>query len=89
MPSAPRAEINLATVVAKRLLIIRSMLRVQSREAKAALTKAFAQQVNPLLASGAVQPIVDRVYPMEAVEEAHQYMKENRHFGKIVLRWEH
>ena len=27
-------------------------------------------------------------YPIEAVEEAHQYMKDNRHFGKIVLRWE-
>ena len=84
-----KAEINLATVVAKRLRIIGSMLRVQSQEAKAALTKAFARQVGPLLASGAVRPIVDRVYPMQAVEEAHQYMKENRHFGKIVLRWEH
>jgi len=83
-----KAEINLATVVAKRLRIIGSMLRVQSREAKAALTRAFAQQVGPLLASGAVRPIVDRVYPIQAVEEAHHYMKENRHFGKIVLRWE-
>ena len=83
-----KAEINLATVVSKRLRLIGSMLRVQSREAKAALTKSFAQQVRPLLESGQVRPIIDRVYPMEAVEEAHQYMKENRHFGKIVLVWE-
>ncbi len=83
-----KAEINLATVVSKRLRIIGSMLRVQSREAKTALTESFTQQVRPLLESGKVRPIIDRVYPMEAVEEAHQYMKENRHFGKIVLVWE-
>jgi NADPH:quinone reductase len=82
-----KAEINLATVVAKRLRLIGSMLRVQSSEAKAALTESFTRQVRPLLESGQVRSIVDRVYPMETVEEAHQYMKENRHFGKIVLHW--
>jgi NADPH:quinone reductase-like Zn-dependent oxidoreductase len=35
-----------------------------------------------------VRPVVDRVFPIPAVEEAHQYLKENRHFGKIVLAWE-
>jgi NADPH:quinone reductase len=83
-----KTEINLAMVVAKRLRLIGSMLRVQSGEEKASLTRAFTEQVQPLLASGKVRPIIDRVYPMQAVEEAHQYMKENRHFGKIVLRWE-
>lgn len=82
-----KAEINLATVLSKRLRLIGSMLRIQSREAKTALTKAFAREVRPLLESGRVRPIVDRIYPMEAVEGAHQHMKENRHFGKIVLRW--
>lgn len=83
-----RAEINLATVVAKRLRLIGSMLRVQSPEAKAALTRSFAAQVRPLLAAGKVRPVIDRVFPLEAVEEAHQYMKDNRHFGKIVLVWQ-
>lgn len=83
-----KAEINLATVVSKRLRIIGSMLRVQSLEAKAALTEVFAREVQPLLEVGTVRPIIDRIYPMEAVEDAHRHMKENRHFGKIVLRWE-
>ena len=64
------------------------MLRVQSLEAKAALTEVFAREVQPLLEVGTVRPIIDRIYPMEAVEDAHRHMKENRHFGKIVLRWE-
>lgn len=83
-----RVEINLAPVVAKRLRLIGSMLRVQSPEAKAALTRSFAAQVRPLLATGKVRPVIDRVFPLEAVEEAHQYMKDNRHFGKIVLVWQ-
>jgi DNA repair protein RadC len=35
-----------------------------------------------------VGPVIDRVYPIQAAEEAHPAMKENRHFGKIVLTWE-
>jgi len=83
-----KAEISLAPLLTKRLRLIGSVLRSQSHEEKAFLTKAFAEQVKPLLQSGKVRPVVDRVFPIQAVEEAHQYLKENRHFGKIVLRWE-
>ncbi len=83
-----KGELPLAPVLTKRLRIIGSVLRSQSREEKAALTRAFTRQVRPLLESGEVRPILDRVFPVQAVEDAHQYMKENRHFGKIVLGWE-
>ena len=83
-----KAEISLAPLLSKRLRLMGSMLRIQSPEEKASLTKAFSERVRPLLESGKVRPIVDRVFPMEAVEDAHQYMKDNRHFGKIVLKWE-
>ena len=82
-----KGEIALAPVLTKRLRIIGSVLRSQSQEEKAALTRAFTEQVRPLLESGKVRPIVDRVFPVQAVEDAHQYMRENRHFGKIVLEW--
>jgi NADPH2:quinone reductase len=82
-----KGEIPLAPVLTKRLRIIGSVLRSQSQEEKAALTRAFTKQVRPLLESGKVRPIVDRVFPVQAVEDAHQYMKANRHFGKIVLEW--
>jgi NADPH:quinone reductase len=83
-----KTEISLAPLLTKRLRLIGSVLRSQSQEEKAFLTKAFTEQVKPLLQSGKVRPVVDRVFPVQAVEEAHQYMKENRHFGKIVLKWE-
>jgi len=82
------AEINLAPVVSKRLKIIGSVLRSQSRGEKAAITRGFAETVLPLLRSGRVKPIVDRVFPIEEAEKAHQYIKQGEHFGKAVLTWE-
>jgi NADPH2:quinone reductase len=82
-----KSEIELAPVLTKRLRIIGSVLRSRSREEKSSITRAFDEQVSPLLASGQVKPVVDRIYPIRAAEEAHQYMKEGKHFGKIVLAW--
>ncbi|MHC1726802.1 MAG: NAD(P)H-quinone oxidoreductase [Syntrophobacteraceae bacterium] len=83
-----KCEINLAPVVAKRLKIIGSVLRSQSREEKAGITRGFIETVSPLLESGRVRPIIDRVFPIRDVEEAHQYLRNGEHFGKIVLTWE-
>lgn len=82
------AEIQLGPVLNKRLRIIGSVLRSRSAEEKAMLTHAFTEQVRPLLASGEVRPIIDRIYPIQQVEEAHRYMLEGRRFGKIVLTWQ-
>lgn len=81
-------EINLAPVVSKRLKIIGSVLRSQSRKEKAGITEGFVRTVVPLLASGKVRPIIDRTFPISEVEDAHLYLKQGEHFGKIVLTWE-
>jgi len=38
-----------------------------------------------LVARGAAQPIVDRVFPLEEAAAAHEYLEEGRQFGKVVL----
>jgi NADPH:quinone reductase-like Zn-dependent oxidoreductase len=38
-----------------------------------------------LVARGAAQPIVDRVFPLEQASAAHEYLEEGRQFGKVVL----
>lgn len=81
-------EINLAQVLMKRLRIIGSVLRSQSREEKAAIIEGFGRTAVPLLASGKVRPIIDRIFPIRDVEEAHQYLSKGEHFGKVVLTWE-
>ena len=80
-------EINLVPVVTKRLKIIGSVLRSQSREEKAEITRGFIETVLPLLKSGRVKPIIDRIFSISEVENAHRYLSKGEHFGKIVLTW--
>jgi len=42
----------------------------------------------PLFQNETITPIVDRVFPLADVAEAHRYMESNSNFGKIVLRHE-
>ncbi len=60
-----RAEIELGKALHKRLTITGTVLRARPLEEKIAATRRFAAEVVPLLASGAVSPVVDRVFPLE------------------------
>jgi putative PIG3 family NAD(P)H quinone oxidoreductase len=81
-------EINLAPIVTKRLKVIGSVLRSQSKEEKAVITRGFIDTVLPLLKSGRVKPIIDRIFSIRQVEDAHRYLSKGEHFGKIVLTWD-
>jgi putative PIG3 family NAD(P)H quinone oxidoreductase len=82
-----RAEPSLVPVLSKRLRIIGSVLRSRSDQEKAVITRTFRERVLPLLASGKVRPIVDRIFSVQEAEAAHQWMRDGHHFGKIVLTW--
>lgn len=79
------AMLSLSTVMSKRLTIVGTVLRSRSAEEKATATRLFARQVVPLIADGKVTPVVDRVYKLEEIREAHKRMESNESFGKIVL----
>ena len=80
-----RAMLDFSTVMRKRLTIVGTVLRARSAEEKARATRLFAEQVVPLLADGTITPVVDRVYKLEEIREAHARMESNASFGKIVL----
>ena len=80
-----KVEANLQLIMAKRLQIFGSVLRARSLAEKIAITQRFTQNWLPLLASGRITPIVDRVFPLAQAADAHRYMEENRNFGKIIL----
>ena len=83
-----RAEPSLVPVLSKRLRIIGSVLRSRSDQEKTSISRSFRERVLPLLASGKVRPVVDRIFPVQEAEAAHQWMRDGRHFGKIVLTWQ-
>jgi NADPH2:quinone reductase len=81
----PKAELNFALAMVKRLTITGSTLRPQSVEAKARIAAALHREVWPLLDSGRIAPVIDRTFPLAAAAEAHARMESSAHIGKIVL----
>jgi NADPH2:quinone reductase len=80
-----KAEINLLTVMSKRLTLTGSTLRARTVAQKAAVAEAVRRNVWPLLSAGRVRPIIHETFPLAEASEAHRLMETSRHIGKIVL----
>ena len=83
-----KLETDLRLLGPKRLRVHGTVLRARPIEEKIALTQQIAKRVVPLFETGALKPIVDRVFPLEETGEAHAYMETNANFGKIILSME-
>ena len=79
------AEINLGAVLGKSLRIIGSRLRSRPLEQKIEITRRFADRFWPMFAAGRLQPVIDTVYPIQEVGAAHDYVRENKNTGKVIL----
>lgn len=82
-----KAEVNAGLVLRKRLTITGSTLRPRSVEFKAAIAKALKEKVWPLMARGAVKPVIHSTFAAADAAKAHALMESNSHIGKIVLTW--
>jgi putative PIG3 family NAD(P)H quinone oxidoreductase len=80
-----KAQLNLWTVMQKRLTITGSTLRPRSAEEKAAIAARVREKIWPLLESGAVKPVIHQVFPLPEAAEAHRLMESSAHIGKLVL----
>jgi putative PIG3 family NAD(P)H quinone oxidoreductase len=80
-----RAEINMAEVMRRRLTLTGSTLRPRSNAFKALLCGEIAQNAWPLVESGQLRPVMDRVFPLAEAAAAHARMEAGSHIGKIVL----
>jgi len=79
------ANINLATVLRRRLTITGSTLRPRSVEFKAAIAQRLREKVWPLIEAGRVKPMLFRRFPLADAAAAHALMESSQHVGKIVL----
>jgi putative PIG3 family NAD(P)H quinone oxidoreductase len=79
------ADIDVSALLTKRQQIIGSTLRSRPAEEKAGIVSHFLARFGEDLDAGRVRPVIDRVFPLEQVQEAHRAMKAD-HFGKIVLK---
>lgn len=79
------AEIDLWRVMARRLTVRGSTLRIRTVEQKAAVAAGMRRDVLPGFSDGTLRPVIDRVMPLEEVAAAHAVMEAGEHIGKIVL----
>lgn len=83
--SGTSGELDMKEVIFKRIAIIGNNLYRRNLESQREITRRFSQNWLPLLRRGRVKPIIDSVFKIEDVEKAHQRMKANLNFGKIIL----
>jgi putative PIG3 family NAD(P)H quinone oxidoreductase len=80
-----KANIDLRKVMQKRLVLTGSTLRPRPVEFKAELARAIEETVWPIVAQGRYKPVIDRLYPLDEVAEAHRRIDGGEHIGKIIL----
>ena len=76
---------DVARLLMKRATITGTTLRARPIEEKVAITREFAAQILPHVASGAIRPVIDSRYPLDEVAAAHERMASNANAGKLVL----
>ena len=76
---------SLKPLMAKRANLHWSTLRTRSNAYKTELIQRFSKECLPDFEAGLLKPVVDRVFKMSQIVEAHQYMEKNENIGKIIL----
>lgn len=84
-----KQTVDFMPLMLKRLTLTGSTLRAQSAEAKAQIARELHENVWPLLAQKKIQPVIDSVFPLAQVAQAHARMESNQHIGKIILDVHH
>lgn len=79
------AEINLASLLARRITVQGAGLRNRTPENKAVIVKEVEKNVWPAIIANKVKPIVYKYFPLSEAAEAHRLMESSKHIGKILL----
>jgi putative PIG3 family NAD(P)H quinone oxidoreductase len=81
-----RSEVDLGTVLRKRITIVGSTLRMRPVEEKASIVAYFRDRFGAAVESGELRPIVHATLPLAQAQRAHEMVERSEHFGKVVLR---
>ncbi|MFI9810703.1 NAD(P)H-quinone oxidoreductase [Saccharothrix variisporea] len=90
MQGGVKGELNLGKLLAKRASISATGLRfrpVDGPQGKGRIVADVRDRLWPLIASGQVKPVVDRVLPIREAADAHRALEGGSVFGKVVLEF--
>ncbi|MBT4178479.1 MAG: zinc-binding dehydrogenase [Candidatus Marinimicrobia bacterium] len=77
--TGPKAQIDLTHIFYKQLSILGSTMGSVNA----------MKEVTKLLKQKKIKPVIDRVFPLENIQEAHEYLEAGKQFGKVVLSVSH
>jgi NADPH:quinone reductase-like Zn-dependent oxidoreductase len=83
--AGPKATIDIARLMVRRLTLAGSTLRPRDADEKARLARGVEALVWPWVEAGKVRPIVDRVFPLAEAGAAHAHLESGQLVGKVML----
>jgi putative PIG3 family NAD(P)H quinone oxidoreductase len=79
------ATLDLRRILSRRITIVGTVLRARSTDEKAGATQAFSRDLSALFEDGRLRPVVDQIFPLANLADAHRRMESNESFGKVVI----
>ncbi|MEU8178430.1 NAD(P)H-quinone oxidoreductase [Microbispora hainanensis] len=80
-----KGELDLGTLLAKRASVHAAGLRNRPVDDKGVICRGVVDNVWPLVAAGAVRPVVHERIPLDQAARAHRMLEEGEHIGKLLL----
>lgn len=78
-------DLDLDLMSKNRLVLIGVTFRTRTPEEALACSTRFAEDLLPAFSSGELRPVLDRSFALNDLPGAHDYMKSDQQFGKVVL----
>lgn len=79
-------RIDIRKMMHRRLSLIGSTLRSRSNDYKSEIARSLSREIWPLVASGKIRPVIDRIFDLDDVVQAHVHLDGGQQIGKLVLR---
>jgi len=88
MQGGVKAELSIGTLISRRLQVIGTALRarpVEGPHGKRVIVDATVESVWPMIAAGAVRPVIGARFPIEDAADAHRLLAAGETVGKVLL----
>ena len=84
-----KAELDLAQMMMKRARIIGSTLRTRPVTEKAVVMAQLEEKVWPKIVNQEIRPIIEAVFPITGIADAHDLVASDTTTGKVILTVDH
>jgi len=83
---------DLSPILRKRLEVIGTVMRTRGLNERILLVREFTERMIPLFDqriehTAPLRPVVERVFPMAELADAHRLLESNETFGKVIVTW--